>query len=151
MSFKTRRLWLQIISALWVNRPFMSLVLSGLKCFKKSRFSDETFIFGVSIIALAGPLPCPFAPSNGHCRLPRKLLSRSFIQCLCNEFVHGPKNSHSLLALLHSALTYLKTDALLTSLATEPILRLEFLECFAHKYLCEARAAVGNQAKSLPC
>ena len=61
MSFKTRRLWLQIISALWVNRPFMSLVLSGLKCFQKSRFSDEAFIFGVSIIALAGPLPRPMA------------------------------------------------------------------------------------------
>ena len=86
----------------------MFLVLSGIgtqmpnaggreAC--KNRLSDEAFIFGVSIIALAGPLPRPMAlsaPSSGHCRLPRKLLSRSFIRCLCNEFVHGPKDSHSL-------------------------------------------------------
>ena len=111
----------------------------------KNRLSDEAFIFGVSIIALAGPLPRPMAlsaPSSGHCRLPRKLLSRSFIRCLCNEFVHGPKDSHSLAPSLTHSSIYLETDARRPPSNFAP----EFLECFAHKYLCEALGAVENQA-----
>ena len=109
----------------------------------KNRLSDEAFIFGVSIIALAGPLPRPMAlsaPSSGHCRLPRKLLSRSFIRCLCNEFVHGPKDSHSLAPSLTHSSIYLETDARRPPSNFAP----EFLECFAHKYLCEALGAVGG-------
>ena len=111
----------------------------------KNRLSDEAFIFGVSIIALAGPLPRPMAlsaPSSGHCRLPRKLLSRSFIRCLCNEFVHGPKDSHSLAPSLPHSSIYLETDARRPPSNFAP----EFLECFAHKYLCEALGAVGESS-----
>ena len=108
--------------------------VTGEAC--KNRFNDGAFIFGVSIIASAGPLPRPprgSAPFSGHCRLPRKLLSRSFIRCLCNEFVHGPKDSHSLAPSLTRSLT-LETDARRPPSNFAP----EFLECFAHKYLCEA-------------
>ena len=80
------------------------------------------------------------APSKGHCRLPRKLLSRSFIRCLCNEFVHGPSDySHSLLS--HSSTILKQMRSVGVDFAPE------FLECFAHKYLCEARVAVGNEAE----
>ena len=76
--------------------------VTGEAC--KNRFSDEAFILGVSIIAFVR-VRRPIQWPNGHCRLPRKLLSRSFIRCLCNEFVHGPKDSHSLAPSLSPSLT----------------------------------------------